>query len=288
MSDPDRESKPRVEIFESVLDSLARRSTSKVGDEAVCIATILSMDPTPLFEIYPAHRLSDLLVSLSSVPPRLVFLNIPYHEGLGLRWMLKSLLNRTVKHQHSSQAYGVLEEASPTAVNRPQAALATTRPKIAMSGPSSGLDTLNSRFHPSRETATSSLLSGSIRGLRINNLNGLRFARGIRSPNSVFVRLDIEGRLWVGRLYSPSSEDRGWAQYANRDVSIIFLSGKGDVSNQPAILAYVGAAEPGIMTVARICSVGFTAWEDLSDSTPTPADSDAQGQWLPNHSWLIL
>jgi hypothetical protein len=53
--------------------SMQWRSTTRKADEAVCLAILLYLDPSPLLECSEEERLPKIFASLRSVPPDIVF-----------------------------------------------------------------------------------------------------------------------------------------------------------------------------------------------------------------------
>jgi hypothetical protein len=53
--------------------SMQWRSTTRKADEAVCLAILLYLDPSPLLECPEEERLPKIFASLRSVPPDIIF-----------------------------------------------------------------------------------------------------------------------------------------------------------------------------------------------------------------------
>ncbi|KAK4945728.1 hypothetical protein LTR10_015076 [Elasticomyces elasticus] len=83
--------------FSSVVRALHARRTSHVGDEALCLATLLGRHPDFLHDIPDHLRLNQLIRSLKSLPQAIVFFKGPRYDVDGDRWIPKTFLTWTDK-----------------------------------------------------------------------------------------------------------------------------------------------------------------------------------------------
>lgn len=80
---------------------LRMRTSSKLGDETICIATLLDLDPTPLFSVPDGARMQTLLGMMSWVPAALAFADTPRLAAPGFRWAPRSLMWREARYDAS-------------------------------------------------------------------------------------------------------------------------------------------------------------------------------------------
>ncbi|KAF7511703.1 hypothetical protein GJ744_003866 [Endocarpon pusillum] len=75
---------------ESTLDDMLRavshRGTSRPDDETICIATLMHLDPAPLLDALPRHRMTMLLQMLPWIPKLALFAYGPRQQAPGSRW----------------------------------------------------------------------------------------------------------------------------------------------------------------------------------------------------------
>jgi hypothetical protein len=67
-------------------------STSRAGDETICIATALSIDPSSLLPLLTEERMIQLLQLMPSIPMNVIFADCPRLNVSGFSWAPKSLL----------------------------------------------------------------------------------------------------------------------------------------------------------------------------------------------------
>ena len=72
--------------LETMLQAISHRSTSRKDDETICIATFMGIDPTPLLDTLPQHRMTTLLQILPSLPKSALFAWGPRLQTPGFRW----------------------------------------------------------------------------------------------------------------------------------------------------------------------------------------------------------
>lgn len=77
---------------QSVFLSMAFRSTSRMGDEAICIATSIGLDPRGLLELSPSSRMYELLNILPTVPMNILFSPSKKLARKGYRWAPESYM----------------------------------------------------------------------------------------------------------------------------------------------------------------------------------------------------
>ncbi|PNP73350.1 hypothetical protein FNYG_13307 [Fusarium nygamai] len=80
------------EEFGCVVEELRRRKSTKLGDESICIAHLLDVDPSPLLEVPDTSRMGVLLKMIGHVPTALIFFGGQKLEEQGLTWAPKSFL----------------------------------------------------------------------------------------------------------------------------------------------------------------------------------------------------
>jgi hypothetical protein len=77
-----------------VSNALRYRSTSREGDEAICIATFLGFHTDKVYNLPPEKRIKYLLSHITQIPRHILFMSgskLQYH---GYRWAPASFLNR--------------------------------------------------------------------------------------------------------------------------------------------------------------------------------------------------
>lgn len=77
----------------SMLRALAHRTTSRAGDETICIATFMNIDPTPLLAEPPKNRMQKLICLLPVLSKAMLFAFGPRLQDLGFRWAPETLLS---------------------------------------------------------------------------------------------------------------------------------------------------------------------------------------------------
>jgi Heterokaryon incompatibility protein (HET) len=78
----------------NIWTSLEWRTTSNPSDEAICIATLMGIDPVALLQTVPQDRMQTLLCAIKILPPGIIFLSGERLSVEGFRWAPKSLLGR--------------------------------------------------------------------------------------------------------------------------------------------------------------------------------------------------
>ena len=77
----------------SMLRALAHRTTSRDGDEAICIATFMNIDPVPILaESSPKNRMRKLLSCLRVLSKAMLFTYGPRLQEPGFRWAPETFL----------------------------------------------------------------------------------------------------------------------------------------------------------------------------------------------------
>ncbi|TID20896.1 hypothetical protein E6O75_ATG05661 [Venturia nashicola] len=76
-----------------LLKAVAHRRTTRPGDEAICIATFLGLDPTTLLGAAQEKRMPILMNLLKAIPAHILFTWGPRLEGPGLRWAPRTFLS---------------------------------------------------------------------------------------------------------------------------------------------------------------------------------------------------
>jgi hypothetical protein len=75
-----------------LLTVISDRSTSRAGDETICIATALSINPLPLLALPTEERMIQLLQLIPSIPMNIIFADCPRFDVPGFSCAPKSLL----------------------------------------------------------------------------------------------------------------------------------------------------------------------------------------------------
>ncbi|TLD32551.1 hypothetical protein E2P81_ATG05527 [Venturia nashicola] len=76
-----------------LLKAVAHRRTTRPGDEAICIATFLGLDPTTLLGAAQEKRMPILMNLLKAIPAHILFTWGPRLESPGLRWAPRTFLS---------------------------------------------------------------------------------------------------------------------------------------------------------------------------------------------------
>ena len=83
----------RIEYtMQRFIAAIANRITSRTGDETICIATFLGIDPQPLLKVPEVDRMQLLLTLLSIIPASVLFASGPRLSSEGFRWAPRTLL----------------------------------------------------------------------------------------------------------------------------------------------------------------------------------------------------
>lgn len=72
--------------------AIANRITSRTGDETICIATFLGINPQPLLMIPDVDRMKVLFTLLPVIPATILFARAPRLSSEGFRWAPSTLL----------------------------------------------------------------------------------------------------------------------------------------------------------------------------------------------------
>ena len=88
-----RETKGFEKLIAAIF-ALAFRSTSVATDEALCLATLLDMDVTKVYQEPPEERMIYFWRSFDTVPVEFLFLGYPKLQIPGLRWAPSTLLRK--------------------------------------------------------------------------------------------------------------------------------------------------------------------------------------------------
>jgi hypothetical protein len=75
-----------------LLVGISDRCTSRAGDETICIATALNIDPSPLLPLPAEERMIRLLQLMPSIPMNIIFAGCPRFDVPCFSWAPKSLL----------------------------------------------------------------------------------------------------------------------------------------------------------------------------------------------------
>ncbi|KAK3677844.1 hypothetical protein LTR78_001939 [Recurvomyces mirabilis] len=124
-----------------VLIAFKDRFASRKGDETICIATFLGLDPSPLLAIDEHERMPMLLQMMPHVPDNVLFGRGPRLERIGFGWCPQTLLAPygievvvSTRHKPTSEDGTSLVEVRPPNVLSPEG-LHTTLPAIMLAGP---------------------------------------------------------------------------------------------------------------------------------------------------------
>lgn len=74
------------DALDKMLRAISHRSTGREGDETICIATFIGIDPTPLLDTVPQQRMTTLLQILPCIPSSIFFATGPRQQTPGFRW----------------------------------------------------------------------------------------------------------------------------------------------------------------------------------------------------------
>lgn len=69
------------------------RTTTRMADETLAIASLLDVDTTVLLDTPPAERIKELLLMVKYVPPNILFLSGEKSTTLGFRWAPQTLMS---------------------------------------------------------------------------------------------------------------------------------------------------------------------------------------------------
>ena len=72
--------------FTRMIRASVNRSTSRQGDEAICLGTFLQHDVSGLLPLAPENRLPAFLTQMKTIPPELLFTYGPRIQQDGFRW----------------------------------------------------------------------------------------------------------------------------------------------------------------------------------------------------------
>ncbi|RVX70522.1 hypothetical protein B0A52_05173 [Exophiala mesophila] len=79
-----------------VLRLLCNRTTSRIGDEPICVATLMGLDLKILLDTKPPERMQMLYKCLGRIPAGLVFLPVPKLQIEHFRWAPRSLIGVSI------------------------------------------------------------------------------------------------------------------------------------------------------------------------------------------------
>ncbi len=83
----------RGDALQNMLRAMAHRTTTREGDETICIATFMGMDPAPILAAQPQDRMVRLLEDLPIISKAIVFSHGPRLEAPGFRWAPQTFLS---------------------------------------------------------------------------------------------------------------------------------------------------------------------------------------------------
>ena len=78
--------------MERLITAVANHITSHPGDETICIAGFLDIDPSPLFKEPLANKMRVLISMLPIIPLSILFAGGPRLDTEGFRWAPRTLL----------------------------------------------------------------------------------------------------------------------------------------------------------------------------------------------------
>ena len=108
----------------SVATALARRMSSKVEDETLCIGPLLGLDITDLVHEHPEHRMKKMLAKIGEFPQAIIFTLTPRLCDDGYRWAPKTFLNLRIE--------GILSHGQPAKLT--DVGLVVTFPGLSLFG----------------------------------------------------------------------------------------------------------------------------------------------------------
>ncbi len=252
--------RPELAI-QRLLAAITERTTSRAGDETVCIASFLNIDPSPLLQQPMELRMQTLLTLLPHIPPNIVFALGPRIKTAGFRWAATTLL-------------------SPHGVNNlmidDSVALDPTRPSELSPRPMSYI-------HPVPENGLVTFFPG-IRLFSSSTPVPKNFY--VRTSERVLYRIEVAdfgmGRSWEKR--NP---------YELEECAIILSSFDNNIVGDHALLVEtygetVGGPVKGLL-IARTCIlVGITRIDQLSRIEDRHGgDYEIGGEYMPPRWWLI-
>ncbi len=80
-------------VLQGMLRAIAHRTTSRDGDETICIATFMDIDPAPILAEQPQDRMVRLLQCLPIISKAILFSHGPRLEAPGFRWAPQTFLS---------------------------------------------------------------------------------------------------------------------------------------------------------------------------------------------------
>jgi hypothetical protein len=101
----------------NVSNALRYRSTSRPGDEAICIATFLGFYTDKVYDLPPDRRILYLLSHIPQVPRHLIFMAGRRLRDEGYRWAPASFLNRNTSTDTYSLVAGSPAPRSPAGLS---------------------------------------------------------------------------------------------------------------------------------------------------------------------------
>ena len=81
------------DALRNMLRAIAHRTTSREGDETICIATFMDTDPAPILGEQPKDRMVRLLQNLPILSKAIMFAHGPRLEAPGFRWAPQTFLS---------------------------------------------------------------------------------------------------------------------------------------------------------------------------------------------------
>jgi hypothetical protein len=82
-----------LEAGHFLLKAIVHRRTTRPGDETICIATFLGIDPTPLLAATVEERMPILMTLWKAIPPHVLFTRGTRLDVPGFRWAPRSFLS---------------------------------------------------------------------------------------------------------------------------------------------------------------------------------------------------
>ncbi|KAI4122660.1 MAG: hypothetical protein LQ347_006431 [Umbilicaria vellea] len=94
--------KVMTDVFAWHVSAMRDRNTSKPGDEALCLATLMQLDLKTLLETPEVDRMKALYSMLATVPPFLIFFPGRRFAEVGYRWAPRSFLGKGSRNHQNA------------------------------------------------------------------------------------------------------------------------------------------------------------------------------------------
>ncbi|KAK4574487.1 hypothetical protein LTR86_001328 [Recurvomyces mirabilis] len=242
------------------------RFASRKGDETICIATFLGLDPSALLAIDEHERMPMLLKMMPHVPDNVLFGRGPRLERIGFGWCPQTLLAPygievvvSTRHKPTSEDGTSLVEIRPPNVLSP-AGLHTTLPAIMLAGPARTSEPVLMR------DTSDFMLDGKLYSITLLEEAQLCFHRRASDfADEMFLALLLA--LPAGREYMTALD-----KYA----TAVLVGMSDDTTDEVAKVRYY-------------CKVGTTRIDFIPGVTVLPEEKHAYATWVlpPMQRWIV-